>query len=230
MRGTARAASLWLCCVIDWDLIIVIAISIPVHVVSCVLRVRRRRIVVDIVVAFVAVPEVVYDDSGVDVAGRLRRTTLPLAIAALERRDVCVAAMAAWMTVTEITYKFGRASRRRICARSGELGAKRGHGGAARRGIRRVLRGHRVRCAAGVALDLWAGARRRGLGTVAGRVVAAGAGAGGHWRRVAVVVVGHAVARWLCWVLGSVHGRDGGRGGCASRWGRGPGRCLLTVA
>ena len=68
-----------------------IAISIPsVHVVARVLFVRRRWVLVVIigVFAFVAEPSVVIDNFGMDVAGRLRRTTLPLAIAALERLGV----------------------------------------------------------------------------------------------------------------------------------------------
>lgn len=107
---------LWL---INRDLIIVIVISIPpVHVVARILLVWRWWVVVNVVVAFVAVASVVVDNFGVDVTCRLRRTTLPLAIAALERRDVCVAAMpTCWNIVTEITYIFRGASRRRVCAR-----------------------------------------------------------------------------------------------------------------
>jgi hypothetical protein len=69
----------------------------------------------NVVIAFVAVSSVVVDNSGVDLTrSRLRRMTLPLAIAALEGRGVCVAAMPAWKTVTKITYIFGGASRRSI--------------------------------------------------------------------------------------------------------------------
>ena len=71
-----------------------------------------------------------------------------------------------------------------------------------------------MRCAASVARDLGAAAGRRDLGTVARRVVAAGAaGAGRHGRRAAVVIVlvGHAIAGRRCGILRCVHvGVDGG--------------------
>jgi hypothetical protein len=89
-RGTSWTAGLWL--IIDWDLIIVIAISIPVHGVASVLFVRRWwRLVIRVevlVVAFVPVAILVVNDPGVDVRSRLRRLTLPLAMGALERRRV----------------------------------------------------------------------------------------------------------------------------------------------
>jgi hypothetical protein len=84
LRGAARTGSLLL--VVDWDLIIVIAISIPVRLVSCVLFVRRRRAIVDEVVV-VTLTVVVVDDLRADVL-RLRRSMLPLAMGALERRGI----------------------------------------------------------------------------------------------------------------------------------------------
>ena len=173
----------------------------------------------NVVLAFVAVANIVVDDFCEDVARCLRTPTLPLAIAALERRDVYVAAMPAGMTVTEITYIFGRASRRRVCAWSRKVGAILGHGASARRGEGRVLAGgNSVGRATGVGLDLGTTAWRGDLGTVAGGVVAGCAGAGRHGRGVVVVFERHAVCRRLRRVLGGVHGRRGWIVSCGG-WG-----------
>jgi hypothetical protein len=194
--------------VVDGDLTMVIVISIAVRFVSCV---RWRRTVVDVVEA-VSMAVIVVDDLGVHLGRRLGRATLPLAMGALERRGVCVAASATRSNVTKIsTYIFGRALRRRLIAGGRKVRHVLGRASVRRR-VRVLLRRDCVRRSSRVALDLGRCARRGrcGLGSVAGRVVAR---AGRHGRRVAVVVlVGH-VARRRGRIWGDeVHVRDGGTG------------------
>ena len=100
-----------------------------------------------------------------------------------------------------MTYKFGGASRRCVCARVGATILR--HGPSTRCGLVRVVWWYGVRCAASVGLHLGAASRGCHLGRVARRVVA-GTGAGRHWRRRAVVVVGH-VARGRRRILWCVH-------------------------
>ena len=111
-----------------------------------------------------------------------------------------------------MTYKFGGASRRCVCARVG--GTILRHGSSTRRGLVRVVWWYGVRCAAGVGLHLGAASWGCHLGRVAWRVVA-GAGAGRHGRRGAVVVVGH-VAWRRGRILWCVHVGGAGESQCAN--------------
>lgn len=67
---------------VDWDLIVVIVISVPVPLIPSILFVRWRRALVDIVVF------IVVSDIGVNICSRLRWAMSPLAMTALERRCI----------------------------------------------------------------------------------------------------------------------------------------------
>lgn len=171
VRCTSGATLLRLL-LVDGNLIIVMAISIPVSLVRLVRSVRRWRMIVDAIVAVVVdVIVVVVNNLGAHIASRLRRTTLPLAMGALERRSVGVAAWPFCPNITKIsTYKFGLAlghcvvARGRVATTLHELGWRPTRG----RPVR-VLGRNGMRCASTV-VALYVGGGSRG-GRETGRVL-----------------------------------------------------------
>lgn len=105
--GVLGGGGLWLSVGKDWNLIVVIPISIPGRLVSLVLLVRRRRMFVDDVIVIV--------ENRIVRSASLRRTMLlPLAMGALERLSIRVTATAARPSIIVIesettTYKIGHA-------------------------------------------------------------------------------------------------------------------------
>lgn len=111
MRSATGATGCRLCLGIDWDLIAIAVISIPVTLIACVRFVRRRRIVIDVIVV------VVVEDDRVHVS-RVRGTMLAVAVGTvLGRRAVHVAITPTFgPNIVEITYIVG--SLRRGMSRS----------------------------------------------------------------------------------------------------------------